>query len=654
MCGIAGIWHLNKRPLETEKLKRFTDSMEHRGPDGSGYHVFEDVQLGFGHRRLSILDLSEAGKQPMSFADGRYWITYNGEVYNFLELKSELEKLGYSFKTDSDTEIILAAYHKWGKECLKKFNGMWAIAIYDTQEQKLFLTRDRFGVKPLHYVFLPGKLFAFASETIAFKNLEGFNRSFNNTTLSHSIYSFNSIEPWGYTLFNDVYQLMPGHYIELKRGEKVKQKKWWDTFENLTVAPAKYEDQVEEFRELFMDACKLRMRSDVSIASALSGGVDSSSVYCMLHHLMKSSKAYRIPGDWQKAFVATFPNTAVDERHYAEEVVKFTNGNAKYIVPDYSNLVNDIKKATILFDGIAATPITAVTDIYKAMRNNGITVSLDGHGVDEMIYGYNASAAEAYLSAKLSGDEAYAADLLDICLEMQPPSKSEAIKNRLNVRYKSIKEFDARINSQNPLKKIAKKIIKKTLGNQNAIGPLADIEWLNTQTVPSLHFLSEQHYRFQNLSRAESHLANDFHINSIPYNLRDFDRGAMQHSIEIRMPFMDYRLVTYLFSLETKSKIGHGYTKRILRDSMKGIMPESIRTRKLKIGLGAPMTDWFSHEMAEFISDEISSSRFLGSQIWNGPLIKEFALSRIKNKNWTMPECSRFWQVFNAHLLLTN
>ncbi|MGZ3861835.1 MAG: asparagine synthase (glutamine-hydrolyzing) [Bacteroidia bacterium] len=654
MCGIAGIWHLDRQPLEKGKLKKFTDSMAHRGPDGSGYHVFEDVMLGLGHRRLSILDLSEAGTQPMSFADERYWITYNGEVYNFLELKSELKKFNYSFKTDSDTEIILAAYHKWGKECLKKFNGMWAFAIYDTQEKKLFLSRDRFGVKPLHYVFIPGKLFAFASETIAFKHLEGFNRTFNNTTLSHSIYSFSSIEPWGYTLFNDVYQLMPGHFIELKQGESLRQKKWWDTFENLPGAPVKYEEQVEKFHELFMDSCKLRMRSDVSIASALSGGVDSSSVYCMLHHMMKSSKAERIPGDWQKAFVATFPNTAVDERRYAEEVVKFTNGNAKYIVPDYTNLVSDIKKATILFDGIAATPITAVTDIYKAMRNNGITVSLDGHGVDEMIYGYNASAAEAYLSAKLSGDEVYAADLLETCLGMQPPENNEAIKNRLNSRYQTIKEFEARINAQNPLKKLAKKIFRKTFSQQNAINSISNVEWLNTRTASSLPFLSDQHYMFGNLSRAELHLANDFHINSIPYNLRDFDRGAMQHSIEIRMPFMDYRLVTYLFSLETKSKIGHGYTKRVLRDSMKGIMPESIRTRKLKIGLGAPMTDWFSNQMAEFITDEISSSKFLESEIWNGPLIKEFALSRIKNKNWTMPECSRFWQVFNAHLLLTN
>lgn len=629
--------------------------MYHRGPDGSGYKVFEDAQLGFGHRRLSILDLSDAGKQPMSFADGRYWITYNGEVYNFLELKSELEKLGYTFKTNSDTEIILAAYHKWGKNCFSKFNGMWAIAIYDTQEQKLFLSRDRFGVKPLHYVFIPGKLFAFASETLAFKSLEGFNRTFNKTTLSHSIYSFSSIEPWGYTLFNDILQLMPGHYIELKRGEQLKQKKWWDTFENLPGAPVKYDEQVERFRELFMDACKLRMRSDVSIASALSGGVDSSSVYCMLHNLMKNSAdSQRIPTDWQKAFVATFPGTAVDERHYAEEVVKFTQGNANYIVPDYSNLVNDIKKATLLFDGIAATPITAVTDIYKAMRQNGITVSLDGHGVDEMIYGYNASAAEAYLSAKLSGDEDYAKDLLETCLAMQPAANSEAIKNRLASRYKAIKEFEERINSQNPLKKLVKKLLKNALIEPKAIDTLNNIEWLSSKTADSLPFLTEQHYQFNNLSRAESHLANDFHINSIPYNLRDFDRGAMQHSIEIRMPFMDYRLVTYLFSLETKSKIGHGFTKRVLRDSMKGIMPESIRTRKLKIGLGAPMTDWFSNELADFIKDEISSEKFLKSDIWNGPLIQEFALSRIKNKNWTMPECSRFWQVFNAHLLLTN
>ena len=184
MCGIAGIYKFNNEPIVKKTLIRFTDSMHHRGPDGSGYELFESETVGLGQRRLAILDLSEAGKQPMSYADQRYWITYNGEVFNFSDVKKELVKLNYSFKSNSDTEVILAAYIQWGKDCLNKFNGMWAFAIWDNQKKELFLSRDRFGIKPLYYIFIPGKLFAFASETRAFKFLDGFNRCFDEKLLS--------------------------------------------------------------------------------------------------------------------------------------------------------------------------------------------------------------------------------------------------------------------------------------------------------------------------------------------------------------------------------------------------------------------------------------------------------------------------------------
>jgi asparagine synthase (glutamine-hydrolysing) len=332
MCGIAGVWNLNNKLVELNELEKFTDSLIHRGPDGSGYSLYDNETLGLGHRRLSILDLSENGKQPLEYLNNRYSITYNGEIYNFIELKKILLSEGYNFKSESDTEVILAAYDFWGKDCLKKFNGMWAFAIWDNFKKKLFLSRDRFGVKPLHYIYKQNDFFAFASETIAFKYLSNFKREFDTQLLSRSILSFSSIEAFGYTIFKDVTQLLPGHYIEIKKGQKPVQIKWWSTLNNLVTFPTNYEDQVAYFKEIFEDACRIRMRSDVPLASALSGGVDSSAVYCMLHHLMNdnSIQKERLPSNWQKAFVATFPNTKVDERHYAEEVIKFTNGNAKY------------------------------------------------------------------------------------------------------------------------------------------------------------------------------------------------------------------------------------------------------------------------------------------------------------------------------------
>jgi len=194
MCGIAGIWNLNGSSLEMNSLRKFTDSISHRGPDGSGYELLNDSMLGFGHRRLSILDLSEAGKQPMFNENRDLVISFNGEIYNFIEIRKELIASGEKFSTETDTEVILTAYKKWGKDCLNKFNGMFAIAIWDVNKKELLLIRDRFGVKPLYYLFIPNVIFAFASETIAFKNLSGFNRDVSQKILDISLAEPNIIE----------------------------------------------------------------------------------------------------------------------------------------------------------------------------------------------------------------------------------------------------------------------------------------------------------------------------------------------------------------------------------------------------------------------------------------------------------------------------
>jgi asparagine synthase (glutamine-hydrolysing) len=361
---------INSEKLIIDDVIKMTDSMIHRGPDGAGYELYNNETLGFGHRRLSILDLSEAGKQPFNYLES-YSITYNGEVYNFLEIKEELKLKGYTFKTTSDTEVIIAAYHEFGKACLTKFNGMWAFAIWDKQIQELFLSRDRFGVKPLHYCYKPNQLFAFASETIAFKYLNNYKRTFNTQNLVTAIQNSSYIEAAGQTIYDGIEQLLPGHCITISSDKNLKITRWWNTSDHLVSYDEDYNKQVETFKELFFSACQLRMRSDVSIASALSGGLDSSSVYCTLQQFKNNSfNIERIPDNWQKAFIATFPGTSMDERKYAEEVINHTKGNAVYITPDYSNLLKDITYSTQLFDGIIANPLIAISDIYKSMRNN--------------------------------------------------------------------------------------------------------------------------------------------------------------------------------------------------------------------------------------------------------------------------------------------
>src|SRR5574343_1778894 len=228
MCGISGIYHLNREKIDLSELQSFTDSMLHRGPDASGYELLDQSTLGLGQRRLSILDLSDSGRQPMYYAEGRFCITYNGEIFNFLSIREELKSFGHSFKSDSDTEVILAAFMQWGPLCLKKFNGMWAMAIWDDLNKELFLARDRFGIKPLYYVNEENKRFMFASETRAFKFLKSYTRRHNQELLNLNLVDPYAIEGLGYTIFDNILQLLPGHFMTVKRNEKLVQRRWWN------------------------------------------------------------------------------------------------------------------------------------------------------------------------------------------------------------------------------------------------------------------------------------------------------------------------------------------------------------------------------------------------------------------------------------------
>lgn len=640
MCGITGIWNLNGKTLEMNTLRKFTDSISHRGPDGSGYELLNDNNLGFGHRRLSILDLSEAGKQPMF--NENLVISFNGEIYNFIEIRRELITSGEKFISETDTEVILKAYKKWGKDCLNKFNGMFAIAIWDVNNKELILIRDRFGVKPLYYLFIPNVIFAFASETIAFKNLPGFQREVNQKVLDIALAEPDIIEGSDKTIFKNIYQLLPGHFLTLKDKEPPLVNQWWNTKDNLVKVASSYEKQVEEFRNLFEDACKLRMRSDVTIASALSGGLDSSSVYCTLHKLNNSKENIeRLPSDWQRAFVATFPNTKVDEKSYAEQVVKHVNGKATYIVPNYKNLVSDIVSATKLFDGIIQTPITSVSDVYKSMRQNGVTVSLDGHAVDEMMYGYNSYVLEAFYNCIHKKEFDKAKDYAAIICGLSPAYNYDDL-------LKTIKQFD---------KSVVEKgisFVKNKFSSQKRKSALNEnsSEWFNAKDADFYNEITTRFKVPEGMSAPEQKMYNDFHYRSLPINLRDFDRASMQHGIEIRMPFMDFRLVSYVFSLPQDAKLGGGFTKRILRDAMKNTLPESIRTRTLKIGIGAPMEEWFNNELKTYVLDTTASARFKDSSYWNGTEIKKDIDKAYSEKKLDKVFCNKAWAVLNADIIL--
>ncbi|HEX2958466.1 MAG TPA: asparagine synthase (glutamine-hydrolyzing) [Chitinispirillaceae bacterium] len=387
MCGIAGFWNLDNAPVNIKMLDLFTDSLAHRGPDGRGVFIDDTVALGLGHRRLSIIDTTTIAHQPMEYSDGRYQITFNGEIYNFIELKKELIVAGYSFSTESDTEIILAAYDKWGEECQLKFNGMWAFALWDKKVKKLFLSRDRFGVKPLYYCF-DGIHFAFASEMKAFLALKWFDPSFDEVVVA-SVINGATLDGTDICLLKNLKRLPGGFSISLQENTGPVLKRWWNTLDHLVEIPKTYEEQVARYRELFLEACLLRMRSDVPIGTSLSGGLDSSSSICGMKRVRDTWKnSERGASDWQKAFVALYPGTLQDEEKYAEIVIKYTRVHPVYCEITPKTLLDHYKEIIFQFESISEIPIGPWI-LYNAQRENGVVVSVDGHGGDEALGGYH-------------------------------------------------------------------------------------------------------------------------------------------------------------------------------------------------------------------------------------------------------------------------
>ena len=626
MCGIAGIWHFNSESLSLEKLVRFTDSIQERGPDGSGYELFENGTLGLGHRRLSILDLSEAGKQPMSYLDGRYHITYNGEVFNFPDLKKELEQKGYAFRSDTDTEIILAAYDAWGVDCLNRFNGMWAFAIWDSREKQLFMARDRFGIKPFYYTLQPDKMLAFASETRAFKKLTGYTRNLDEKMVKLQA-DGGRIHGSGYTIFKDIYSILPGHYAIVKKDGLLAQKRWWNIENHLwNSVPKTLEEQAEQYYELFEDACKIRLVSDVKVATALSGGLDSSSVYSVVNGLLKKGNLNRVPADSQKAVVVTFPGLENDERAFAEKAIEYTGGDALFLPQVYPNLAEQITKDTIMFDGLNPSPITAISGIYRGMRENGITVSLDGHGVDEMLYGYRDMLYNLFQHYYKIRDLQNADMVRNVIIPTYPDQDQQRVLANLNMLMKQ---------ARSPLSGV-KAIAKKLLGRQG----FDRTEYSNSSFLKPLG----EPYDFSHFSYPDRIVFNETFVETLPDIFRNFDLAGMMNSVEIRMPFMDWRLVTYQFSLPIQSKIGSGYNKLVLREAMKGKMAEAIRNRRIKIGINSPIRFWLQNSLKEWAIYWATQQECLDI-----PLPKD-----IRNSNWEeMDEKSarQIWFAINLNLI---
>ncbi|MGD0466148.1 MAG: asparagine synthase (glutamine-hydrolyzing) [Gammaproteobacteria bacterium] len=521
------------------------DSVIHRGPDGRGWNEFSSPvgPVIIAHRRLAIVDLSIDGHQPMSSDDGRYWVTYNGEIYNYLEIRKELEKLGHHFRTKTDTEVLLKSYLEWGEDCLNNFNGMFAFVIWDDKEKQVFAARDRFGVKPF-YLYQQGKKIAFASEIKQFKHLPDWvgilNKEMGDEYL-HTGYCDHKKE----TLYNNVLQLLSGKYLTFNAiNNSIKFVRWYDLKSRICSKNISDEEAISTFKSLFIDAIRLRLRSDVSVGACLSGGLDSSSIVSMIREIQGPTKEIY-------TFSSVFPGHKEDESTYIDELALRKNLTSN---KNYSSLDEClIKISEILFHQdlpFSGTSVFAQWKTFENAKNVGITVLLDGQGADESLLGY---------PGMLNGIIFYYLKKLDFLnlfkfVKWQTKYNNQVPKTTflLGLQQKFPQVYIALL-----------KVFKKN--------PCED----KISVGSSLTDICLQHF-----------------LNNLQTLLRYEDRNSMAFSRESRLPFLDYRLVEFIFSLPINKRFRNTKTKWILREAMKGLNTDSVLNRRDKIGFATPENDW--------------------------------------------------------------
>ena len=620
MCGIAGIVKFSG-DINSEKnvLENMVKIQRHRGPDDSGSYF--DNEIALGHSRLAIIDLSGNAHQPMTNEDKTKWIIHNGEIYNYIELREELVKLGHSFKSASDTEVILHAFEEWGEEALRRFNGMWAFAIWDSKKRSLFMSRDRFGVKPFYYYRDKGS-FIFSSEIKAILATKKIKKKPNDRAIfDYLITGYGYMDIADYTFFEGIYKLKPGHYMKLSIPEnKTEYKKYWDIGDDCPDGSQKNEKYyVDRFYEIFESSIKLRLRSDVDVGVALSGGLDSSSIACVAQ---KAHKPRRL-----LSFSSCFEEDVANERKFIDDVLKKTDLEAHFTSADPNNLFNDLE--SIIYhqeEPYSTASILPQWYVMKAAHEKGVKVLLAGQGGDETLAGYHKY--YPYLFADLIKS-----------LKWKQAFKEIGY-------YKKIKGKDSAVS-----KEIAKVVLSDMLpaGIKNALSR-ADRRfpsYLAKDFAKEFEKFTNPKKKFKSILNND--LYNAFKVSPLPALLHIDDRSGMAHSVETRSPFLDYRLVEFAFSIPSEYKIRHGRTKYILRQAMSEVLPESLLNRQDKMGFPAPLGPWLRGPLKEKTYDILNSKEFTDRPYFNGPLaVKEFDLNIKRGKQNDLT----IWSWLNLELWL--
>lgn len=562
MCGISGIVNQKNQPVISEYIEMMNNQIVHRGPDGFGFYFGSN--FAFGHRRLSILDLSEDGRQPMEY-ESDLVITYNGEIYNYIELKSELEALGCVFKSKTDTEVILAAYQIWGEKCVSRFNGMWSFAIFDRLKNILFCSRDRFGVKPFYYTQAEDT-FAFGSEI---KQLMSFLPSIQcNRQLVLDYLVLGIEEHTEATFFEGIQKLNGGHNLVYDLEKHTVDIKPYYTLQPVGDLKQLSEEQaVEMYRNQLYDSVKLRMRSDVEVGTCLSGGLDSSSITAFSAEILRKEASGKI-----KAIHAKVDDKSIDESKFATQVSNYCATDLIVVEPTASDFHQAVEKVVRIQEEPFGSPsIILQYFVLQKAREKNCLVMLDGQGGDETLLGY-----ERYYPAFILKQKGWK----KVNAFLNSSKNSRLSKMDLLKYYFYFTRYSFRINQ---LKKRHNYIKKSILdGFESPILKESASRYLDIEAMQKLEILKTQ----------------------LPHLLKYEDKNSMANSVETRLPFLDYRCVELALALPDQYKIKSGWTKNILRRAVASWLPKEVVWRKDKLGFNAPEKNWLGsmeNEMHETI-----------------------------------------------------
>jgi asparagine synthase (glutamine-hydrolysing) len=567
MCGIAGIVSLNKSLVNEQSLKKMADSIAHRGPDGEGFFISPNGTIGFAHRRLSIIDLSASAAQPMHYMQ-RYTIVYNGEIYNYKELKITLQKVGYSFNNESDTEVILAAYDLYKEDCVQYFDGMFAFVIWDEVEQNIFCARDIFGEKPF-YFFKQNDAVFFASEMKALWAI-GIDKTPDDNMMAAylGIGQVQNPKNKAQTFYKNIFALPAAHTISFKVDQsKFEIKQYFDLDKENQINISE-EGAIEKIESLLSESIQKRLRSDVPVGTSLSGGIDSSTI---AYYLSKQNAVKSF-----KTFSAVFPNFEKDESQFILELCKSLQFENKIITPTAADFIANFEKVAYQQEEpFTSASIFAQYKVYELAAANNIKVLLDGQGADEIFGGYG-KYINWYLQDVLKNKGWASFKNESAFFEKQGLLKTQNYKNFLAAYLPS---YTAALLTDNTKNKIEKnKFIN--------VDFLDNVQAKNFVYKPTITKLNDILY----------HNTMQLGLEEL---LRFADRNSMAHGVEVRLPFLNKELVQFIFSLPTALKMQAGFTKYILRKTMQDKLPNKVLWNPIKIGFEPPQKSWMENKQVQ-------------------------------------------------------